>query len=90
MERPQPLAATSVADCISDDGLCVWRSFCEYPQELGIQFNEGEVSVCQIQLLSHQYLIATKIELFAGVGESYSTARFRRLGCVTAARCFVV
>ena len=57
-------------------------SFCEYPQEIGIQFDEGLVSICQIQLLSHQYLIATKIELFAGVGDSYDTASFKRLRCV--------
>lgn len=68
----------------------LWRvrvccSFCEYPQEIGIQFDEGMVSVAQIQLLSHQYLIATKIELFAGVGDSYETAKFKRLGYA----CFV-
>ena len=38
------------------------------------------MNVNQIQLLSHQYLIATKIELFSGVGDSYETARFKRLG----------
>ena len=44
-----------------------WQSshWCEYPQALVLQF-QGRVSVQQVQLLSHQFKIATRIELFVG------------------------
>jgi centrosomal protein CEP104 len=59
-----------------------WQSarFCEYLQEIGIAFVDGIVSVSQIQLLSHQSKIATRIELFVGTGETYFDATFTRLG----------
>lgn len=59
-----------------------WQSarFCEYPQEVGIVFTDGEISVSQIQLLSHQSKIATRIELFVGQGSDYYDAKFTRLG----------
>jgi centrosomal protein CEP104 len=59
-----------------------WQSprFCEYPQEIGIQFSEGVVNIAQVQLLSHQCKIATKIELFAGMGDDYFNSKFTRLG----------
>ena len=56
--------------------------FCEYPQEIGIQFLEAPVRMTQVQLLSHQSKIATKIELFVGQGSDYYTCHWRRLGCV--------
>jgi len=59
-----------------------WQSprFCEFPQEIGLQFLDGTVRIQQIQLLSHQSKIATRVEIFMGVGEDYSTAKFQRLG----------
>jgi centrosomal protein CEP104 len=36
--------------------------------------------VTQIQVLSHQCKIATKIEIFIGQGSNYNTATFKRLG----------
>jgi len=39
------------------------RRFCEYPQEIGLVF-DGVVNARQIQFLSHQSKIASKIELF--------------------------
>jgi centrosomal protein CEP104 len=59
-----------------------WQSarFCEYPQELGLWFPDGAVAISQVQLLSHQSKIATKIELSVGVGGSYEDAKFTRLG----------
>ena len=56
------------------------RSFCEFPQELGLQFTDGLVNVSQVQLLSHQSKISTRIELFAGVGSDYFSCAFTRLG----------
>ena len=43
-----------------------WLSsrFCNYPQELLIEFRRA-VSVSKIQFLSHQYAIATSIEMYA-------------------------
>lgn len=55
-------------------------SFCEFPQELGLQFTDGLVNVSQVQLLSHQSKISTRIELFAGVGSDYFSCAFTRLG----------
>jgi len=64
-----------------------WQSarFCEFPQELGLQF-ECPVHLRQIQFLSHQSKIATKIELFTalpnkdGPNSTFSTVKFTRLG----------
>lgn len=63
-----------------------WQSarFCEYPQELGFQF-AAPVHLMQLQVLSHQFKIASKLELFVGAspdGErpSYQKCRFKRLG----------
>jgi centrosomal protein CEP104 len=60
--------------------LTVFCRFCEYPQELGVQFVDGIVQLAQVQLLSHQSKIATRIELFIGSGDNYFTAQFTRLG----------
>jgi len=59
-----------------------WQSvrFCPYPQELGFELIGGKVQISQIQLLSHQSKISSKIEIFVGQGNSYRTANFRRLG----------
>jgi len=59
-----------------------WQSvkFCEFPQELGFEIDGGDVKVSQVQILSHQSKIATKIEIFIGAGSSYSSATFKRLG----------
>uniref|UniRef100_T1JB15 TOG domain-containing protein n=1 Tax=Strigamia maritima TaxID=126957 RepID=T1JB15_STRMM len=39
--------------------------FCIYPQELTIQL-DSRTKICKIQMLSHQFLIATKIDLLVG------------------------
>ena len=59
-----------------------WQSikFCEYPQELGFEIDGGDVKLTQVQILSHQSKIATKIEIFIGAGNSYGTAQYKRLG----------
>lgn len=63
-----------------------WQTarFCDFPQEIGLQF-ETPVHLRQVQFLSHQSKIATKIELFtalsqAGQPASYDTINFKRLG----------
>mmetsp|Transcript_7397 Transcript_7397/g.16231 ORF Transcript_7397/g.16231 Transcript_7397/m.16231 type:complete len:960 (+) Transcript_7397:101-2980(+) len=63
-----------------------WQSarFCDFPQELGLQF-ETPVHLRQVQFLSHQSKIATKIELYTalpapGQNQRYETAQFKRLG----------
>jgi len=58
-----------------------WQSpqFCEYPQELGFAL-AAPSHITQVQILSHQSKISTKIELFVGEGPSYEDATFRRLG----------
>ena len=62
-----------------------WQSqrFCEFPCELGVAFLDGVVNVSLVQLLSHQHKIATRVELFVGVGDDYLSSRFQRLGYMT-------
>lgn len=60
-----------------------WLSprFCEYPQELIIGFQQTSiVRVQQVQFLSHQSKIATKLEIFVGKGETLNDCTFKRLG----------
>lgn len=59
-----------------------WQTikFPNYPQELGLELHDGVRSLSQIQLLSHQSKIATRIEVFLGDGEDYQNASFKRLG----------
>lgn len=64
-----------------------WQTarFCDFPQELLLQF-ETPVHLRQIQFLSHQSKIATKIELFTAQpskgpeSSSYDQVKFHRLG----------
>mgnify|MGYP006077091709 CR=1 FL=1 len=59
-----------------------WQSvkFAEYPQEIGFEIDGGDVRLSQVQILSHQSKIASKVEIFIGQGSSYQTAEFKRLG----------
>jgi centrosomal protein CEP104 len=59
-----------------------WQSakFSEYPQEIGLALDGGEARLTQVQILSHQSKIASKVEIFIGTGSSYRTAEFKRLG----------
>jgi centrosomal protein CEP104 len=59
-----------------------WQSvkFSEYPQELGFAIDGSDVRLSQVQILSHQSKIASKIEIFIGQGATYQTAQFKRLG----------
>ena len=52
---------------------------CDYPQVIGLKLEQG-ARVTQVQILSHQSKIATKIELFVGLGPSYDECSFTRLG----------
>jgi centrosomal protein CEP104 len=56
------------------------RRYCEYPQEIGFRLDGAETQITQIQVLSHQSKIATKIEIFVGQGPDYHRANFKRLG----------
>ncbi|XP_061041062.1 centrosomal protein of 104 kDa isoform X2 [Eubalaena glacialis] len=66
-----------------------WRSprFCQFPQEIVLQMVE-RCRIRKLQLLAHQYMIASKIEFY--VSESlpeyfapYQAEQFRRLGYVS-------
>ncbi|TMW68162.1 hypothetical protein Poli38472_007834 [Pythium oligandrum] len=56
---------------------------CEYPQEIVLKLQDGRSRVTQVQLLSHQTHIATKIELFLSSSNSLQDATFQRLGYLT-------
>lgn len=49
-------------------------------QNLFIVFPIAFITVRQVQILSHESKIATRIELFVGHGGCYDSAQFRRLG----------
>lgn len=60
--------------------------FCLYPIELIIKFNK-KIVLKKVQILSHQYLIASKIEFYIGGSSdtdehqnSFETAKYTRLG----------
>ena len=58
------------------------KSHCEYPQVLICSFSD-EVHLKQIQLLVHEYCIASHVELFSSMSASLDSNRggeFRRLG----------
>eukprot|EP00946_MAST-07B_sp_MAST-7B-sp1_P002178 g2178.t1 len=65
-------------------GVQGWQSprFIEYPIELGLEF-PSPVKIEQLQLLSHQSKIATRIEIAIGVGDTYEETEFRRLGALS-------
>ena len=61
-----------------------WQTarFCDFPQEIGLQF-ETPVHLRQVQFLSHQSKIATKIDLYTALpaaGQAYEALSFKRLG----------
>ncbi|KAE8989823.1 hypothetical protein PR003_g24522 [Phytophthora rubi] len=58
---------------------------CAYPQELVLQLSDGLCRVTQVQLLSHQTHIATKMELFVSKSLELQgdATRFARLGFLT-------
>jgi len=59
-----------------------WQTprFCEYPQQIVIELTRS-ATISQIQLLSHQHKIATRVEIFAGSGVSGAEhALWTRLG----------
>ena len=63
-----------------------WQSmrFCDYPQEMTLQFM-GPIRLRQIQFLSHQAKIASKIDLFVysqegGDAEPSPEIKYRKLG----------
>jgi hypothetical protein len=60
--------------------------FCVYPQELGFEIDADGALLTQIQVLSHQFKIAKRIEIYVGFGPDYLHAEFKRLGCVLCAR----
>jgi hypothetical protein len=59
--------------------------FCVYPQELGFEIDADGALLTQIQVLSHQFKIAKRIEIYVGFGPDYLHAEFKRLGYVLCA-----
>lgn len=45
-----------------------------------MEFDYTVKRISQVQILSHQYKIATKVEIFIGNGADYQSAVFKRLG----------
>ena len=61
-----------------------WQSerFCLFPQELGIMFPRPDTEVVQLQVLSHQHMISSKVQIYVGDGPDFARARFTNLGFV--------
>ena len=79
------------SSALEDHGPSVkgWRSerFCVFPQELVLQLPSC-IRVRKLQLLSHQFLIARKVELYVGEcrrggSVGYQSASFDRLGYIS-------
>ena len=51
--------------------------FCLYPQELILHLSEAS-RIKKLQILSHQFMIGSKVEFFVGMNESPES--FKRLG----------
>ncbi|KAL4094416.1 hypothetical protein PRIC1_010077 [Phytophthora ramorum] len=68
----------------SSQGYMTGRN-CVYPQEIVLQLQDGLCRITQVQLLSHQTHIATKMELFVSkqLGFEGEATRFSRLGFLT-------
>ena len=45
-------------------------------------FEDGPITLEYVQILSHQFKIAQRIELYVGMGTDYERAQFQRLGYV--------
>jgi hypothetical protein len=56
--------------------------WCTYPQEIGFAFDDGPVTLEYVQILSHQFKIAQRVELYVGMGHDYDSASYQRLGYV--------
>ena len=62
-----------------------WQSqrFCEYSQEIGVKLlSEKPRMISRLQVLSHQSKIASKIEIYVGIGRDYHSASYKRLGYI--------
>ncbi|KAL4168322.1 hypothetical protein KRP22_011724 [Phytophthora ramorum] len=68
----------------SSQGYMTGRN-CVYPQEIVLQLQDGLCRITQVQLLSHQTHIATKMELFVSKQLEFEgeATRFSRLGFLT-------
>ena len=60
-----------------------WLSakFCTYPQELVYEF-PNHAAFNMVRLLSHSFMISSKIEVLVGNGKNLDDAHFRRLGFI--------
>ncbi|KAL8020201.1 putative UVR domain, armadillo-like helical, TOG domain-containing protein [Plasmopara halstedii] len=72
------------ANAVNSKGYMTAKN-CPYPQELVLQLQDGLCRLTQVQLLSHQSCITTKIELFVSQTLLYEgdTTKFSRLGFLT-------
>ena len=61
-----------------------WQSerFCLFPQELVLEFPRPDTDVVQLQILSHQHMISSKVQIFIGQGPDASRAHFQNLGFI--------
>lgn len=56
------------------------KRMCNYPQDLVIEFEEGMCQFSQVQILSHEFAIASRIEVFTSTSPTFKGAEFQRLG----------
>jgi hypothetical protein len=61
-----------------------WQSerFCLFPQTVDLAFPRPDTEIVQLQLLSHQYMISSKVQILVGSGPDLAHARFTNLGFV--------
>jgi hypothetical protein len=75
--RYSTLSLPGSSDCVQSR-----IRWCTYPQEIGFAFDDGPVTLEYVQILSHQFKIAQRVELYVGMGHDYDSASYQRLGYV--------
>ena len=54
--------------------------YCTYPQTLIFEISETSALLKELRIVSHEYLIGKRMELYVAIGDDFRTCDFRRIG----------
>ena len=54
--------------------------YCTYPQTLVFELVESSALLKELRIVSHEYMIGKRLELYVGIGEDFKSTDFRRIG----------
>ena len=59
-----------------------WASdkYCTYPQTLIFEISETSALLKELRIVSHEYLIGKRMEIYVAIGDDFRTCDFRRIG----------